>query len=96
MNQKIEAAKKLLREQGHEVESLMHMGKEWFQIDYRERLAPRYGGSGITVSFGPYGLATPQEMEELADGVYTAAELKELFLKRCRDDKGGDEPARID
>lgn len=87
---KVEAARRILGENGLAVDSVMHMGKEWFQIDFRERVAPRYGGSGITVSFGPYGLATPEEMEELADGVYTPGELKELFLKRQAEKQGVD------
>jgi hypothetical protein len=79
---KIEAATKLLSEQGSKVDPVSHMGKDWFQIDFRKHVAPRYWGSDATASFGPYVLITPEEMEELADGVYTPDELMELLLKR--------------
>jgi hypothetical protein len=89
---KIEAAKKMLGEKGLGVVSYMHMGTEWFEIDFRECVVPRFGGSGKTVSFGPCGLATPEEMEHLADGVYTPDELKELWVKRRAEEDERNKP----
>lgn len=86
MNAKIEAAKTMLGEQGRRVESVMHMGKRWFQIDCCEHVVPRYGGGEVTVSFGPLILATPEELEELAEGFYSFDEFKELLLRRRADE----------
>lgn len=87
MNAKIETAIAMLGEQGRRAESCIVNGEERFQIDYRERVVADYGGSGVSVSFGRFVLATPQEMEELAEGVYSPLEFIELCLRRRADEK---------
>jgi len=87
METKIETARRLLRAKGCDVEPFVHEGESWYQIDFRKHVAPRYGGSDITLSFGPLALASQQEMEELADGVYGPNELLELFVRRQADEK---------
>ncbi len=72
----------MLGEKGLDVGPYRHVGRDWFQIDFRRIIVPRFWGTERTVSLGPYGLATPEEMEELADGVYTPDELLELWGKR--------------
>jgi hypothetical protein len=93
---KIEAAKQLLAEKGLSVDSCTHKGKQWFQIDYRKCVIPRYGGSSINVSLGPYVLATPEEMEHLSDGVYSPEELLELLFKRQAEERERSEPPSTD
>jgi hypothetical protein len=70
MNMKIEAAMKMLAEQGHTAISCSHMGQDWYHLlDNR-------------------ALLKPQEMEDLADGVYSFEELIELFSKRRLEEQG--------
>ena len=59
--EKVEAAIRMLRAQGHLVE-IQVLG-DWYQID------------GCM-------LASWQEMQDLADGVYSLTELEELFRRR--------------
>jgi hypothetical protein len=72
--EKIEVAIRMLREQGHIVESQPDRDKTWFEIDHRMR-------------------ASPEEMQHLADGVYSLAELEEIFLQRRIESTSPDELA---
>ena len=71
MNQedKVLRGVRMLREQGHRVESRIQHGKLWWEIDQRM-------------------LATPEEISEIGDGVYSLAELEELFVKRREEESG--------
>jgi hypothetical protein len=70
MNMKIEAAMKMLAEQGHTAISCSHMGQDWYHL------------------LDNHALLKPQEMEDLADGVYSFEELIELFSKRRLEEQG--------
>jgi hypothetical protein len=70
MNVKIEAAMKMLAEQGHTAISCSHMGQDWYHL------------------LDSHALVKPQEMEDLADGVYSFEELNELFSKRRLEEQG--------
>jgi hypothetical protein len=67
---KIEAAMKMLAQQGHTVISCLQMGQYWYHL------------------LDNHSLLKPQEMEELADGVYSFEELIELFEKRRLEEQG--------
>lgn len=69
--EKIEAAIKMLKHEGHTVQAQVRgeAGRFWFEVDSR-----------MLVSW--------DEMQHLADGVYTLVELEELYRKR-RDEEGG-------
>jgi hypothetical protein len=70
MNMKIEAAMKMLAEQGHTAISCSHMGQEWYHL------------------LDNHTLLKPQEMEDLADGVYSFEELFDLLWRRRLEDQG--------
>jgi hypothetical protein len=70
MNVKIEAAMKMLAEQGHTAISCSQMGQDWYHV------------------LDSHALVKPQEMEDLADGVYSYEELIELFDKRRLEEQG--------
>jgi hypothetical protein len=63
--EKVEAGIRLLKAQGHSVETQVRgdQGRFWFEVDRR-----------MLVSW--------EEMQNLADGVYSLAELEELYKKR--------------
>jgi len=69
-NEKIDAATKMLREQGHTVKKQVRGDNLWFEVDQRM-------------------LVSGEEMQNLADGVYSLAELEELFRRRRADGAGG-------
>jgi hypothetical protein len=70
MNVKIEAAMKMLAEQGHTAISCSHMGQDWYHL------------------LDSHTLLKPQEMEDLADGVYSFEELFDLLWRRRLEDQG--------
>ena len=71
---KIDAAIRMLREQGHSVDVQLDRGKTWFAIDGRMR-------------------ASAEEMQNLADGVYSLTELEEFFIQRRIETTSPDELA---
>jgi hypothetical protein len=66
MKEKVEAAIRMLREQGHIVQTQIRgeKGTLWFEIDGR-----------MLVSW--------EEMQDLADSVYSLSELEDLFKRRA-------------
>jgi hypothetical protein len=66
---KVSKGLRMLREQGHQVESTIQHGRLWWEID-----------RGM--------LATPEEISQIADGMYSLAELEELFVKRHQEESG--------
>jgi hypothetical protein len=60
--EKIEAAIRTLRSEGHVVEIQLDRGKTWFEIDRRMR-------------------ASAEEMQNLADGVYSLVNWKRSFSR---------------
>jgi len=60
---------RILRQQGHRVESRIQHGKLWWEVDQRM-------------------LATPEEIGHIGAGVYSLAELEELFIKRREEETG--------
>ena len=65
MKDKVNTAIRMLKEQGHVVQTQVRgaQGKFWFEIDSR-----------MLVSW--------EEMQNLADGVYSLSELEDLFERR--------------
>jgi hypothetical protein len=63
MKEKVVAAVKMLREQGHAVCAQVRDGKQWFHVDER-----------MLVSWA--------EMNDLAEGVFSLAELEDLYQRR--------------
>ena len=68
--EKIDAAIRMLKAQGHTVKTQLRDDKFWFEVDRR-----------MLVSW--------EEMQNLADGVYSLAELEELFRRRRAEGAGG-------
>jgi hypothetical protein len=71
MEEKIEAAIRMLEGQGHTVKPQLRGGSRtmWFEIDGRM-------------------LASWQEMQDLADGVYSLPELEDLYERRQAEEQG--------
>lgn len=67
--EKIDAAIRMLKAQGHTVKTQVRDDKFWFEVDRR-----------MLVSW--------EEMQNLADGVYSLAELEELFRRRRAEGAG--------
>jgi hypothetical protein len=76
-DEKIEAAIRKLKSEGHSVEKQMRgdKGEFWFEIDRRM-------------------LTSGQEMQNLADGIYSLAELEELFRRR-KAEEASDHPDEV-